>query len=113
MLGVSGVAAPMSGVAATIIGKTMSAILELTPLDACTTKSSIKVPVVLVTNFTLKLTPLSAKEEIKDPGSELAAAEVGWRYPRSVWTYIGTLAHPDVGQSRTNENKYLFICTDY
>ena len=77
-------AAPVSGVAATVIGKTMSAILELTPLDSCTTKYSNKGPVVLVTNFTLKLSPLSTKEEIPDPGSELAAAEVGWRYPRSV-----------------------------
>ena len=58
-------------------GKAVPAILIVTPLECCTTKSSIKGPVVLGTTFSLISSPLSTKEEISDPGSELAAAEAG------------------------------------
>ena len=74
---VSGKAAPESGKAVTVDGKAVPAILVVTPIEFCTTKSSIKGPDVLVTNFSLKSSSLSTKEQISDPGSELAAAEAG------------------------------------
>ena len=113
VLWISSVAAPASGVAAKIIGKTMSAILELTPLDSCTTKSSIKGPVVLVTNLHSYYLHCPQRFQIQ---------ALNWLQQRLVGvihiqytyvTYIGTFAGPDVGQSHTNENKKLLICTDY
>ena len=77
MLGVSGKAAPENGKAITVDGKAVPAILVLTPLEFCTTKSSTNGPVVLVTDFSFKSSPLYTKEEISDPGSELDAAEAG------------------------------------
>ena len=81
------------------------------PIRTLYHKSSIKGPVVLVTNFTLKSSPLSTKEEISDPGSELAAAEAGL-----IIIHTQCMTYMEYFQcacrSVTYNNK-LLSCTDY
>ena len=70
----SGMAAPVSGMPTTADGKAEPAILVVTPIDSCTTKSSVKGPVNQITN---EIISTIHKRGDFGPRLKLAAAEAG------------------------------------